>query len=67
MAIYRSYASNTTQPVSGTYVSAAQQVNMACGPEWVSDVVQTASAASPRLQASGVLLSLLITLSITLY
>ncbi|KIW02664.1 uncharacterized protein PV09_06101 [Verruconis gallopava] len=46
MGIFRSYASNSTQPISTTYVSAAQQVNMACGPEWVSDVIQKTSDAS---------------------
>lgn len=57
MAIYRSYASNTTQPLSRTYVAAAQQVNMACGPDWVSDAVETTSSASlARIASSATLL-----------
>ena len=58
MAIYRSYASNATQPLSTTYVAAAQQVNMACGPDWVSDVVEatTSAASSSRLASSASLL-----------
>jgi hypothetical protein len=52
MAVYRSYASNTTQPLHDTYSSAAQQVNMACGPDWVSDVVEAStSVATPSASA----------------
>ena len=43
MNIYRTYAANSTQPISRTYASAAQQVNMACGIEWVSDVIASSN------------------------
>ena len=61
MAIYRSYASNDTQPLSRTYVSAAQQVNMACGPDWVSNVVEKASSGAPttHFSTAGLLVPLL--------
>jgi hypothetical protein len=58
MAIYRSYASNETQPLSRTYSSAAQQVNMACGPDWVSNVIEKASSSASSLQHSSVALLL---------
>ncbi|KAF2427358.1 hypothetical protein EJ08DRAFT_593014 [Tothia fuscella] len=35
MSIFQSAASNTTQPASRTYMTAAEQVNVACGPDYV--------------------------------
>lgn len=63
MAVYRSYASNTTQPLHDTYTTAAQQVNVACGPDWVSDVVEASTSDATPFRSAyslGVLLPLVV-------
>jgi len=62
MNIFRTYAANKTQPLSSTYASAAQQINMACGPNYVADTVEQTSASVRIVQSNGALLSLVITL-----
>ena len=36
MAIFSSFAGNTTQPISQTYGDAAQQIDIGCGPTFVN-------------------------------
>jgi hypothetical protein len=45
MAIFGSAATNGTQPVSQNYNEAADQINVACGPNFVNDNVMVTSAA----------------------
>jgi hypothetical protein len=40
MTIFQGAASNQTQPVSRTYITAAQQINMACGPDYVPETIE---------------------------
>ena len=48
MDVYAGYATNDEQPVSETYTSAAKQVNLACGPDFVNASLPVRSAsASP--------------------
>jgi hypothetical protein len=51
MSIFNSAASNSSMPISGDYSSAAQQVDMSCGPHFVEASVQK-SASSPLPQPS---------------
>ncbi|CUS09248.1 unnamed protein product [Tuber aestivum] len=66
MAIFASTAGNSTQPLSTTYVSAAEQINIGCGPNFVNSTVEPMSdapASSPRpavVAATAVLCILLV-------
>ena len=53
MSMFATYATNSTQPLSETYETAAQQVDMNCGPTFVQAEVQTTSGAVPSLSTSG--------------
>jgi hypothetical protein len=44
MAIFATYASNTSQPLSTVYTPAAQQLDMTCGPRFVEAAVQMTSS-----------------------
>lgn len=58
MTIFQAAASNSTQPVSRTYITAAQQINLACGPEYVPESVEyKASSARGRSADSRAALS----------
>jgi len=48
MSIFATAASNKSQPISGDYVAAAQQIDMGCGPNFVS-----AAIPAPHSLASG--------------
>ncbi|KAI9775267.1 MAG: hypothetical protein M1839_001319 [Geoglossum umbratile] len=61
MAIYAAFAGNTTQPLSGTYVSAAQQINIGCGPNFVNATATHISQSSPSLQPPPLLIYLILT------
>ena len=50
MNIFAGAASNQTQPVSKTYVGAAQQVDLSCGPEFVQQSVKTSGAPDRLFQ-----------------
>ncbi|KAG0138716.1 hypothetical protein HOY82DRAFT_1995 [Tuber indicum] len=66
MAIFAATAGNSSQPLSTTYVPAAEQINLGCGPNFVNSTVEPlsdASASSPRLvivAATAVLSALLV-------
>ncbi|RPB04879.1 hypothetical protein L873DRAFT_1665391 [Choiromyces venosus 120613-1] len=66
MAIFASAAGNSSQPLSGTYVPAAEQINLGCGPNFVNTTVEQsdASASSPRftIVAATTVLSILFAL-----
>lgn len=62
MNVFRTYAANKTQPLSTTYVAAAQQINMACGPEYVADTTIHTSTSLGVAQSPIALLSFVITL-----
>ena len=56
MAIFATAAANLTQPVAGTYVTAAQQIDQGCGPTFVNSNVtpiqgSASSAVSVVLEA----------------
>ena len=64
MAIFATYASNISQPISTDYGTAAQQVDMYCGPKFVDATVQSTSSALALANVSALsLLSLIFTLS----
>lgn len=50
MAIFSSFAGNTTQPISKTYNGAAQQIGIVCGTNFINQTAMpmkgTASATS---------------------
>ncbi len=48
MNVFASAAQNQSQPISKTYVTAAQQVDLSCGPNWVSEYVKSTKSAAPR-------------------
>jgi hypothetical protein len=54
MNIFQSAASNNTQLVSRTYITAAQQIDMACGPDFVPETIEyKASSSASRLYADS--------------
>ena len=58
MSVYASSAPIQAQPVSGTYVNAAQQIDLSCGSQFVNASVPVAvakSSAAPSLLSSYVL------------
>jgi len=63
MGIFQSAASNRKLPIANTYVTAAQQVDTICGPEFVNDTLPAATISSGFSNVaqgpSWVLLSLL--------
>jgi hypothetical protein len=48
MNIFQAAASNSTQPVSRTYITAAQQIDLACGPDFVPETIEYKASASSR-------------------
>ena len=63
MSIFATYASNSSQPLSSDYGSAAQNVDMFCGPKFVEGTVQVGSSAASFTSAGGLgFLSLFIVL-----
>jgi hypothetical protein len=63
MAIFSSFAGNTTQPISRTYSDAAQQMEIGCGPTFVNQSATPlkAAASGPAVPFTGTMY-LLITL-----
>ncbi|KAF8422392.1 hypothetical protein EV426DRAFT_515311, partial [Tirmania nivea] len=59
MTIFHQYAGNASLPLSETYVPAAQQLNMACGPQFVNtSVTPTSNAATiPALPSTTLLIT----------
>lgn len=53
MAIFATYASNSSQPLSTDYGTAAQQLDMTCGPRFVESSVNTNSSSAAFARASG--------------
>ena len=47
MAIFDAAAANRSQPVASTYVAAAQQINVNCGPGFVNASIPAALSLSP--------------------
>ena len=45
MKVFAGAATNATQPVSPVYVSAAEQINVACGPDFTNSSVVVQSGA----------------------
>ena len=53
MAIFATYAGNSSQPLSSDYGTAAQQLDMTCGPNFVESTVATSSSSAASLRATG--------------
>ena len=53
MTIFSSAASNATQPVSANYKTAAEQVNMVCGPNFVNQNIMVTSGAMHGSTGAG--------------
>ena len=53
MAVFATYASNSSQPLSMDYGTAAQQIDMTCGPRFAEAVVQSNSATSALARMTG--------------
>lgn len=60
MAVFNPFAGNSTQPLSKTYVKAAQQINIGCGPTFVNSTVQPVSNSAYNLAAPQSSLPLLL-------
>lgn len=52
MAIFSSFAGNTTQPLSQTYTGAAQQISIACGNNFVNQTATPLKGAATAASAS---------------
>ncbi|KAF2205914.1 hypothetical protein GQ43DRAFT_361348 [Delitschia confertaspora ATCC 74209] len=52
MAIFSSFAGNTTQPISRTYSDAAQHIDMICGPTFVNKTATPLKAGAPSGRAA---------------
>ncbi|KAF2192774.1 hypothetical protein K469DRAFT_554380 [Zopfia rhizophila CBS 207.26] len=52
MAIFSSFGSNSTQPVSQTYNGAAQQIDLYCGPTFVNKTATPLKGAAPGTTVS---------------
>lgn len=52
MAIFAQYATNGTQPLSKTYVAAAQQINLVCGEGFVGASIVVKSNGSRSVDAA---------------
>jgi len=48
MDVFASAAQNRSLPISKTYVTAAQQVDVSCGPNWVQEYVKSTKSSAPR-------------------
>jgi hypothetical protein len=53
MGIFAGYAANKDQPVSKTYTSTAQQIDLGCGPSFVNATVPVATYSSGAAQQSS--------------
>ena len=53
MAVFATYASNSTQPLNTDYGTAAQQIDMTCGPRFVESNVQMSSSIPAFARTSG--------------
>ncbi|ERF68767.1 hypothetical protein EPUS_07254 [Endocarpon pusillum Z07020] len=54
MEIFAGYATNRDQPVSKTYISTAQQINMGCGPEFVNTTVPVGTVSNSAVKQGTV-------------
>lgn len=54
MDIFAGYAANRDQPVSKTYISSAQQINIGCGPEYVNATVPVATVSNSAVKQGTV-------------
>lgn len=60
MAIFSSFAGNTTQPISQTYGDAAQQIDIGCGPTFVNGTAAPLKGGAGAIGASlGSMIALL--------
>ena len=55
MAIFATFASNSSQPLSTDYGTAAQQVDMSCGPRFVESSVQMTSGSGFVRSSKGLI------------
>ena len=60
MNIFAAAARNGTQPVSKTYVGAAQQIDISCGPNWIPESVKVSAASSSFVEGFTALSGLII-------
>lgn len=54
MSIFAAYASNSSQPLNADFGSAADQLDIACGPHFAGEVVPATSAASAKMSVPNV-------------
>lgn len=54
MAIFAGYAANRGQPVSRTYTSTSQQINLGCGPGFVNSTVPVATISNAAAKQGAV-------------
>ena len=53
MSIFNAAASNKTQPISRDYASAAQLINLGCGPGYVNATVPQGTGSSGTTSGTG--------------
>lgn len=58
MAVFDAAAANRSQPVASTYVAAAQQINVNCGPGFVNASIPAALSLAPGAGAPSPLLAI---------
>jgi len=67
MAIYAQYGNNATQPISKTYVSAAQQLSIACGRTFVNVTAAPLKGAATTTSTPSLTPTLTLILMFVLY
>jgi hypothetical protein len=60
MNIFAGAASNSSQPVSKTYVTAAQQIDVTCGPSWIAATIKTSAAPAKLVDSITALSGLMV-------
>ena len=53
MQVFAAYATNSSQPLSGDYQSAAEMIDMTCGPRFVDSSVAMSSGGGRVMQLTG--------------
>ena len=66
MTIFATYASNSSQPLNMDYGTAAQQIDMTCGPRFAEAAVQSNSAPKVLVKTTGLgVVPLIVVLSLS--
>ncbi|KAI9668686.1 MAG: hypothetical protein M1829_005299 [Trizodia sp. TS-e1964] len=64
MALFSNAASNASQPISQTYVQAAQLIDISCGPTFINTTIPAATSFAARSSSMSPLLGVIITIAL---